>query len=170
MHTRLLTVTPPPSEMNGNQGGAFLLWPFVLLEASCLFYINKQNKETEILRAMVRISLWMPFKFEDAFSLTINLYLCVCICMLPCVWTPVKARRGYHIPPELELQVLWFTQSGCWELDSEQAASALTHRPISLALRIFLHRLHLNHSWKPLWKLGWYNKDSAELRTLGGFC
>ena len=132
MHTRLLTVTPPPSEMNGNQGGAFLLWPFVLLEASCLFYINKQNKETEILCAMVRISLWMPFKFEDAFSLTINLYLCVCICMLPCVWTSVKARRGYHIPPGARVTGVmihskWMLRTRLWA--SSKCSYPQTHLP-----------------------------------------
>lgn len=43
MSTRLSTVTTPWSEINGEQGGTFLLLPVVLFGVSCLFYISKQK-------------------------------------------------------------------------------------------------------------------------------
>lgn len=73
----------------------------------------------------------MPFKFENIF-LPRFLYVCLCIYAPMCLGTSGSQKRVSY-PLELGLQVLGFTQSGCWELDSGGAARALTHSAISLA-------------------------------------
>lgn len=71
------------------------------------------------------------------------IYVCVFVCMYAHTHTQMstKARRGYHIPLELELQAFvshWIWEEGTELLSSARTASTFNHGAICPVLYVYV--------------------------------